>query len=172
MREGRVPVRRFINRMIDERPDRVPGTAVFLTPSLETVPTALLRNTEHNGVLHERVVLLRLAAVGVPHVDHAQRLQIERMRLGFIGITARYGYQDDPDVVAVMRLAVAQEPGIDPDSASYFVDHVSILPSGRSKMAGWRKRLFVLLHQNALPPARYLRVPPDRVFEVGGYVEL
>ncbi|HEU0193658.1 MAG TPA: KUP/HAK/KT family potassium transporter, partial [Gaiellales bacterium] len=172
MREGRVPVRRFINRMIDERPDRVAGTAVFLTASLETVPTALLRNTEHNGVLHERVVLLKLAAVGVPHVDHAQRLQIERMRLGFIGITARYGYQDDPDVVAVMQLAAAQEPDIDPDKVSYFVDHVSILPNGRVRMAPWRKRLFTLLHQNSLPAARYYGIPPDRVFEVGAYVEL
>jgi KUP system potassium uptake protein len=172
MREGRVTVRRFINRMIDQRPDRVAGTAVFLTQSLETVPTALLRNVDHNGVLHERVVLLKLAAVGVPHVEHAHRLQIERMRLGFIGITARYGYQDDPDVVAVMRLAAALEPDIDPDRVSYFVDHVSILPDGRVRMAPWRKRLFTLLYQNSLPAARYYGIPPDRVFEVGAYVEL
>jgi KUP system potassium uptake protein len=172
MREGRVTVRRFINRMIDQRPDRVAGTAVFLTQSLETAPTALLRNVDHNGVLHERVVLLKLAAVGVPHVEHAHRLQIERMRLGFIGITARYGYQDDPDVVAVMRLAAALEPDIDPDRVSYFVDHVSILPDGRVRMAPWRKRLFTLLYQNSLPAARYYGIPPDRVFEVGAYVEL
>jgi KUP system potassium uptake protein len=172
MREGRVTVRKFINRMIDERPDRVPGTAVFLTQSLETVPTALLRNVEHNCVLHERVVLLKLAAVGIPHVDDAHRLQIEQMRLGFLGITARFGYQDEPDVMAVMRLAAAHGVDIDPDKVSYFVDHVSILPTGRVKMAPWRKRLFALLYQNSVPVARYYGIPPDQVFEVGAYIEL
>jgi KUP system potassium uptake protein len=172
MREGRVPLRRYINRMIDDPPNRIPGTAVFLTTSLGTVPPALLRNAEHNGIVHEHVVLVKMETVGVPHVEDANRVTIERLRLGFETVTARYGYQDEPDVVRALTLARRQGLDIDLDRTSYFVDHVSILPSGRSKMAGWRKRLFVLLHQNALPPARYLRVPPDRVFEVGGYVEL
>ena len=136
------------------------------------MPTALLRNVEHNGVLHERVVLLKLETVGVPHVSDGDRLRIERLRLGFLGLTARYGYQDKPDVVAVMRLAAAQGVDVDPDQVSYFVDHVSILPTGRVRMAPWRKRLFALLHQNSLPAARYYRIPPDRVFEVGAYVQL
>ena len=37
MREGRVSLRRYINRMIDEPPNRIPGSAVFLTTSLDTV---------------------------------------------------------------------------------------------------------------------------------------
>jgi KUP system potassium uptake protein len=172
MREGRVPLRRYINRMIDDPPNRIPGTAVFLTTSLGTVPPALQRNAEHNGIVHEHVVLVKMETVGVPHVEDANRVTIERLRLGFETVTARYGYQDEPDVVRALTLARRQGLDIDLDRTSYFVDHVSILPSGRSKLAGWRKRLFVLLHQNALPPARYLRVPPDRVFEVGGYVEL
>jgi KUP system potassium uptake protein len=172
MHEGRVTVRRFINRMIDERPDRVPGTAVFLTQAVETTPTALLRNVEHNGVLHERVVLLKLETVGIPHVGDADRLRIEPMRLGFLGITARYGYQDEPNVLAVMRLAATQGVHIDPDKVSYFVDHVSVLPTGRTRMAPWRKRLFALLYQNSTPVARYYGIPPDRVFEVGAYVQL
>jgi KUP system potassium uptake protein len=172
MREGRVTVRKFINRMIDERPDRVPGTAVFLTQSLETAPTALLRNVEHNGVLHERVVLLKLETVGVPHVASAHRLRMEQLRLGFLALTARYGYQDEPDVVAVIRLAAAQGADLDPDRVSYFVDHVSILPTGRTRMAGWRKHLFALLYQNSTPVTRYYRIPPDQVFEVGAYVQL
>jgi KUP system potassium uptake protein len=172
MREGRVPLRRYINRMIDDPPNRIPGTAVFLTTSLETVPPALLNNAEHNGIVHEHVVLLKLETVGVPHVDDAHRVTIQTLRLGFETVTARYGYQDEPDVVRALAIAGRQGLEIDLAHTSYFVDHVSILPSGASKMAGWRKRLFVLLHQNSLPPARYLRIPPDRVFEVGAYVQL
>jgi KUP system potassium uptake protein len=172
MREGRVPLRRYINRMIDDPPNRIPGTAVFLTTSLETVPPALLNNAEHNGIVHEHVVLVKIETVGMPHVDDAHRITIQKLRLGFETVTARYGYQDEPDVVRALALARRQGLDIDLAGTSYFVDHVSILPSGRSKMAGWRKRLFVLLHQNSLPPARYLRIPPDRVFEVGAYIEI
>jgi K+ transporter len=39
-------------------------------------------------------------------------------------------------------------------------------------MAGWRARLFTFLHQNSTPVTRSFHIPPDRVFEVGAYVEL
>jgi KUP system potassium uptake protein len=172
MREGRVSLRRYINRMIDEPPNRIPGTAVFLTTSLDTVPTALLNNAEHNGIVHERVVLVKIHMVGVPHVPEAQRVAVKNLRLGFVAVAATYGYQDEPDVVAALRQAQRQGLEIDLDRTSYYVDHVTILPTGRARMAGWRKRLFAVLHQNSTPVARSYGIPPDRVFEVGAYVEL
>jgi KUP system potassium uptake protein len=172
MREGRVSLRRYINRMIDEPPNRIPGTAVFLTTSLDTVPTALLRNAEHNGIVHERVVLVKIQTVGVPHVPEAQRVAFKHLRLGFVAVAASYGYQDEPDVVAALEQARRQGLDIDLDRASYYVDHVTILPTGHARLAGWRKRLFAVLHQNSVPVARSYHIPPDRVFEVGAYVEL
>jgi len=167
-----VSLRRYINRMIDEPPNRIPGTAVFLTTSLDTVPTALLNNAEHNGIVHERVVLVKIHMVGVPHVPEAQRVAVKNLRLGFVAVAATYGYQDEPDVVAALRQAQRQGLEIDLDRTSYYVDHVTILPTGRARMAGWRKRLFAVLHQNSTPVARSYGIPPDRVFEVGAYVEL
>jgi KUP system potassium uptake protein len=172
VREGRVPLRRYLNRMIDEQPRRVPGTAVFLTQSLDMAPTALVRNAEHNEIVHEHVVLLKVETVGVPHVADTGRIAVDRLRLGFAGVTARYGYQDEPDVVAALALAQARGLDIDLDGASYYVDHVTVLPTGAAPMARWRKRLFAVLHQNAIPAARSFNLPPDRVFEVGGYVEI
>src|SRR6202034_3642512 len=40
--------------------DRVPGTAVFLASDPKHVPTALLRNLEHNHVVHQRIVFLNM----------------------------------------------------------------------------------------------------------------
>jgi KUP system potassium uptake protein len=37
-------------------------------------------------------------------------------------------------------------------------------------MSGWRTRLFILLHRNSTPAARYFHIPPDRVVEMGVYV--
>jgi KUP system potassium uptake protein len=172
MREGRVSLRRYINRMIDERPNRIPGCAVFLMTSLDTVPTALLNNAEHNGIVHERVILVKIQTMGVPHVPESQRVAVKHLRLGFVAVAASYGYQDEPDVVAALEQARRQGVDIDLDRTSYYVDHVTILPTGRARMAGWRKRLFALLHQNSTPVARSYHIPPDRVFEVGAYVEL
>jgi KUP system potassium uptake protein len=136
------------------------------------VPTALLNNAERSGIVHEHVLLEKIHTVGVPHVDEAERVTIERLRLGFVAISARYGYQEEPDVVAALELAQRTGLDIDLDRTCYYVDLVSLLPTGRARMAGWRKRLFALLHQNSTPVARSYHIPPDRVFEVGAYVEL
>jgi KUP system potassium uptake protein len=172
VREGRVPLRQYLNGMIDAPPNRVPGAAVFLTTALDTVPAALLNNAEHNGVVHERVILVKIGIAAVPHVAEEDRLEIERLRCGFVTIAATYGYQDEPDVGAALREAARQGVEIDLDRTSYYVNHVTILPTGHARMAGWRKRLFMLLHQNSAPVTRSYHIPPDRVFEVGAYVEL
>jgi KUP system potassium uptake protein len=172
MREGRVSLRRYINRMIDEQPWRVPGTAVYLTDSQETVPPALLNNAEHNHVIHEQVVLLTLRTAGVPHVASAGSVTVTPMRQGFVGVVATYGYADTPDAMAALRQAQGLGLELDLDDTSYYVSHVSLLATGRSKLAGWRKRLFMVLHQNSVPAARYYNVPPERVFEVGAYVQI
>ena len=170
--EHRVLLRRYINRMIDERPDRVPGTAVFLTPSLDTVPPALVQNAEYNHVVHEQVVLVRVETAEVPHVADSDRLTVEFLRLGFVTVNALYGYQDEPNLLRALELARGHGLDIDLDHVSFYVDHAAILTTGHTRLAPWRKRLFALLHQNSAPAARYYGIPPDRVFQVGAFVEL
>jgi KUP system potassium uptake protein len=145
---------------------------VFLSSSPDTVPVALLNNLEHNHVVHEQVVLLNVETAGMSHVVEEDRLTIEPLRLGFVCIIARVGYQDSPDVPAFLRQAARAGVDIDVDTTSYYVNHVSLTPTGHTRMAGWRKRLFTLLYQNSTPVARYFDIPPDRVFEVGAYVPI
>jgi KUP system potassium uptake protein len=115
---------------------------------------------------------VKIHTVGVPHVSESQRVAVKYLRLGFVAVAASYGYQDEPDVVAALEQARRQGLDIDFDRTSYYVDHVTILPTGRTRMAGWRKRLFGVMHQNSTPVARSYHIPPDRVFEVGAFVEL
>jgi KUP system potassium uptake protein len=172
IRENRTSLRRFLNRLVTEQPTRVPGTAVFLSSSPGSAPAALLNNLEHNHVVHEHVVLLTVKTAGTPHVPDSERLSTERLRLGFVAITARLGYQDAPDVPALLRLAKREGLEIDVENASYYVNHISLIPGGNGRMAGWRKRLFTLLYKNSTPAARYFKIPPERVLEVGAYVEI
>ena len=172
VREDRVPLRRFLNRLIEEQPQRVAGTAVILSSTPDMVPAALLNNVEHNHIVHRQVVLLSVQTAGVPHVPDDQRVQLERLRLGFVQLMAQVGYQDTPDVPAILRLAEAQGLEFDPTETTFYVNHVTLIPGGDAPMAGWRTRLFALLYQNSAPAARYFNLPSDRVFEVGAYVQI
>ena len=48
---------------------RVPGVAVFLNPSKDTTPLALRAEVEHTHTLHQRVVIVSVETVGIPHVE-------------------------------------------------------------------------------------------------------
>ena len=64
-------------KLLAELP-RVPGTAVFLASDPLYVPTALLRNLEHNHVAHERIVFLNMDIARAPRQDPADRVRIAR----------------------------------------------------------------------------------------------
>src|SRR2546430_10910869 len=57
---------------------RVPGTGVFLASNAGLVPSALIRNIEHNCVVHQRVIILNVEIADTPRQDPVQRLRIER----------------------------------------------------------------------------------------------
>ena len=50
--DGSLPLDVFIESIELDPPVRVPGTAVFLTSALDSVPHSLLHNLKHNKVLH------------------------------------------------------------------------------------------------------------------------
>jgi KUP system potassium uptake protein len=118
------------------------------------------------------VILLTLETTGLPHLegrlpsfDRAPAARLRRHRRPR-RIPRR------PGRPAVLRLARSRGLDIDVENVSYYVSHVSLIPSGRAPMARWRKRLFTFLYQNSTAPARYFGLPLERVIEVGAYVEL
>ncbi|MFZ0041273.1 MAG: KUP/HAK/KT family potassium transporter, partial [Solirubrobacteraceae bacterium] len=56
---------------------RVPGTAVFLSPRRDTTPLALQAEVAHNHVLHEKVLIVSVEYVSVPHVDADDQLCVQ-----------------------------------------------------------------------------------------------
>ena len=57
------------------------------------------------------------------------------------------------------------------EETSYYVGRTRLLPSGRAPMAKWRKLLFGFMARNARSATEYFRIPPDRVVELGAYIE-
>ena len=156
---------------------RSPATGVFLNADRTTTPLALRANLEHNEVLHSTVVILTVDMRNVPHVPDEERLSVDDLGFGDDGIchlTARFGFQDDIDLPAALRLARAAglEPSVELDEPSWFLSRMAIVPTRAPGMALWRKHLFLVLSRNAGSPADYFGLPVDRVVVMGSQVEL
>jgi KUP system potassium uptake protein len=174
------PLREFIDQLDsgDSPVERVPGTAVFLSANPTKTPLALRANVEHNHVLHERVIIVSLETARVPHVPEAKRLRADHLGHPADGITvlkARFGFQDEPNVPATLRLAAERnllEGTLDVDQASYFLSQITIVPTDAPGMSSWRKRLFLTMAHNAAHPAAYFRLPDDRTLTIGERIDV
>src|SRR5262249_33238040 len=79
LRGAWVPRHASLTSVSGAPPQRVPGTAVFLTATPESTPNALLHNLNHNKVLHERVVFLTAEVGEEPWVPFARRVELARL---------------------------------------------------------------------------------------------
>lgn len=172
--EGSLP--EFLDELDDVT--RVPGTAVFPHPTNETAPLALRANVEFNHVLHERVVIVSLVSVDVPHVPRESRVTVddlEHSHDGVVHVRARFGFQDRQNVPDVLRQAIDLSPeleGADPDSAMYYISRLTIERGDAPGLPVWRKRLFVALAHNAASPAASFKLPVARTVVMGSTLEL
>jgi len=157
---------------------RVPGTAVFPNANPKTTPLALRANVEHNHVLHEQVIIICLNVERVPHIPMSDRLSVDELGSshdGITGLVARFGFQDDPNIPATLRVAVKQgllEGDADLKNASYFLSHITIVPTAKHDMNRWRKKLFLFMAHNSANPSAYFRLPDERTVTMGQVIEL
>jgi len=168
-----VPLRTFLTDIAAKNPIRVPGTAVFMSLSPQGTPITLLHHYKHNKIFHQHVVILSVTAGDVPYVHESDRLDIQDLGQGFFRIIAHYGFMETPNVPVVMERARAAGIAIDvPADTTFFLGRESLLSTGKAKMAGFRKSLFLLMSRNARPATSYFGLPPGRVVELGVQVEL
>ena len=74
-----VPIEDFLLRVVETRPARVPGTAVFMTAQPRGTPPALAHNLRYNKVLHEHVITLMVTTQPVPHVPANQQVSVREL---------------------------------------------------------------------------------------------
>jgi KUP system potassium uptake protein len=174
------PLLKFIEQLDagDSPVERVPGTAVFLSGNPMRTPLALRANVEHNHVLHERVIIVSIQTARVPHVREAKRLRTDHRGHpadGITVLTATFGFQDEPNIPATLRLAAASnllEGTLETDKASYFLSQITIVATNAPGMSRWRKRLFLTMAHNAANPAAYFGLPDDRTVTIGERIDV
>jgi KUP system potassium uptake protein len=184
LREGTLPMDLFIKEMEKRPPVRVPGVAVFMTSDLSGAPPVLLHHLKHNKVLHDKVILMSVATREIPQVPPAERVEVAELGAGFYTVVASYGFMESPNVPEILQGLAPFGISARVNETTFYLGRETLIPTKATPakraalsvkglwMAGWRKRIFVVMTNNARSATAYFGLPPNRVIELGAQVQI
>ena len=80
---------------------------------------------------------------------------------------------DEPNVMRALAQARVQHFRINLMETSFFIGREKLRPQPRrTRFWRWRDRLFILLNNLSLDATEFFRIPPNRVVELGGQIEI
>ncbi|MHB2264367.1 potassium transporter Kup [Aliihoeflea sp. PC F10.4] len=166
-RKSEVPLEILTGNLAKKRPTIVPGTAVFLTSDTESAPTALMHSLKHYKVLHERNIILTVAAVETPRVKRDERIKVEPINELFTRVILHFGYAERPNVPKGLAHCQIEGWKFDIMTTSFFLSRRTLKASTQSAMPNWQDRLYIALARNASDATAYFQIPSGRVVEIG-----
>jgi KUP system potassium uptake protein len=180
-RNGRLELRAALAKMAVPRSElpklvagvhRVPGTGVFLASNAGLVPSALIRNIEHNCVVHQRVIILNVEISDTPRMDPVRRLRIEEAMPGVFCITACFGFMEMPDVAEALKACRARGLRVFTEDSSFFVGRHVVRARPLPGLRGVQRRLFARMQQYSTQAAEFFRMPFRDVVILNTAVEI
>ena len=180
-RNGRLELRAALAKLAVPRTElpklvagvhRVSGTGVFLASNPQLVPSALIRNIEHNGVVHQRVIILNVEIADTPRQDPVRRLQIEEVVPAVFYVTARFGFMETPDVAEALKACRARGLRVFTEDSSFFVGRHVVRARPLTGLRGLQRRLFARMQQYSTQAAEFFRMPFRDVVILNTAVEI
>jgi KUP system potassium uptake protein len=174
MYDNRVLFEELDEKVTGHKVVSVKGTAIYLAKTLHGVPQVFSQNFEHNHVLHEQVIVLTVVTKEEPYVAEENRMKIRKFgaRQEFYRIKFYYGFQQNPDVKKDLELCAAAGINIDFEKTSFFIGSEQITFKKQNPLPEWRRILFLFLFRNASSPIGFLKIPAERVIELGTRINL
>lgn len=154
---------------------RVEGTAVFLTDRIIGVPQVLLHHLKHNRVLHKQVIVLTILTKKVPRVAEKKRIVFKYLPSNFTRIIASFGFMEVPSIPKIFANITKYHhyQPIDIDNTSFYLGRYTFIVS--HKHSKWQRMLlniFIWFKRNENSAIKSFVLPPNRVLELGAYLEL
>jgi len=172
MREGES---RFVAKLLESPPLRLPGTAAFLTSGTVGIPLTLTHHLKHLYVLPERVLLVTVLTSEEPRLRQEDRVEVHELPAGLTRVILRFGFMETPSVPDGVRHAQA-EHDLDCGAlskVSYYIGRETIIPTERIPgMWVWREALYSFMLRNAERSAAYFSIPAVQVVEMGIEIEI
>jgi KUP system potassium uptake protein len=152
---------------------RVPGTAVFLSPSAHHVPPVLVHHVERSRSLHETIVFLTVEEVPKPVVAKSSRYLLASLGEGYYKLVVSFGYMEEPLLLPVLREVSQTENGLlDFDNATYYIGYETIVGSDRGSLQRIPEAIFSYLNRNAVHEERRYGMPRRQIVEIGTQINL
>ena len=164
-RRQTIPLTELIESLDADMPQRIPGTAIFLTGDSQSTPVALIQNLKHNKVLHAQNIILTVVTTRIPKVPESQRVVVEKLSPYLTGVVLNYGYMESPDVPRALALAPTLD--IDLRDVSYFLGRRTLVSDARRGLPEWQDRIFIPMARSAANATDFFRLPPGKVVELG-----
>jgi len=167
-RNGRMHLRAALSRIALPRSDlskllkdvhRVPGTGVFLASDADIVPSALIRNLEHNHVAHERILVLNIEITRSPRQDPADRVRIEEVLPKVYAVTAIFGFMETPAVGDALKACRTRGLRVFVEDCSFFVGQHVVRARPRLGLPGIERRTFARMQRRSTQAAEFFRMP-------------
>ena len=165
-----IPTRDLLRMLERSKPQRVSGTAIFLTSDPEVAPSALMHNLKHNKVLHERVFIVSVRTEAVPRVAADRRCEVEKLSEDFTAIKMHFGYMESPRVPVALAALRKQGLKFDIMTTSFFLGRRTLKTAKNSGMPRWQDKLFVALSRQSTNATDFFAIPSERVVELGAQV--
>lgn len=121
---------------------------------------------------HERVVLLTVKTLQLPHVEPKDRMSIEPLSQEFYRFIINYGFMEDPDIPnGLENLELRHGLVFEMSETTFFLGRETVIAGKHPGMMIWREKLFAFM--SATPRARRLLLSAaDRVVELGSQIEM
>jgi KUP system potassium uptake protein len=152
---------------------RVPGIAVFLSPSAEYVPPILIHHVARSRSLHETVIMLTVERPPVPVVAEDARWRLTSLGDGFCRLVVAFGYMEEPLLLPVLHDA-AKATGIALDSkdTTFYVGYETIIVQDQATINRIPEVIFSYLKRNAVHDEEHYGMPLDQVVEIGAQLRV
>jgi KUP system potassium uptake protein len=125
-----------------------------------------------NQILREKIVLVSLSFARVPYTSHEAHGRLTEHENGFSEIVSEYGFMERPRMDDILSCFERANSDVDLPALNFFVGRDWVLPTGRSKMARWRKSLYAFILRNSEGPTEFLSVEPELMVEIGAAVKI
>jgi KUP system potassium uptake protein len=172
MDAGLIPDELFLADIAETPLPRVSGTAVFMASGTDGMPNVLLHHVKHNKVLHKQVVLLSVVTQNIPFAIGNHSLMVRELGHGFFRVVANVGFMQQPNVPKILARCEKHGLTVHASDTTYYLGRQTLLTTGDSHIARWRKMLFSFLARNSRAPTAFFNLPPNRVVELGLQIEL
>jgi KUP system potassium uptake protein len=152
---------------------RVPGIAVFLSPSAEYIPPILMHHVSRSRSLHETVILLTVERPPVPVVAEDARWRLTPLGDGFYRLVVTFGYMEEPLLLPVLHEA-AKATGIlfDSINTTFYVGFETIIVKDQASINHIPEVIFCYLNRNAVRDEEQYGMPLDQVVEIGAQLRV